>query len=347
MLRRSRSPGTTRRAPVRLLAALCLALAGAAPLPAPVRAQAPRTITLQAPGDGAAITDPVEVRGRVTVAPFENNLVGTVYDAAGRALGQGPVPVTPDDPATPGGPGSFGATLSFTAGAGGAGRVAVADVSQADGSVLASASVDVVLPGSAPPRRRRPAGSISPWPAPAGTSPAAPSRRRPPFQGNADPRCAAAERPAETPEDRQVVAAGWRLFREYQGGWDSRLLFGLSGYDGMCPPAGLPGLRLPPRASPGRSPPSRWTHAPTAPWRTWPGRRPARAPSPRSGPPTAATGRRTPCAVRRPPARSRSRCGRPGSSPAPASSSRCRCRPHPTRRAEPPPARSVPARAGG
>jgi len=263
MRRRSRSPGTTRRAPGRLLAALCLALVGAAPLPAPVRAQAPRTVTLEAPVAGAAITDPVEVRGRVTVAPFENNLVGTVSDAAGQALGQGPVPVTPDDPATLGGPGSFSAALRFTAGAGGAGRVAVADVSQADGSVLASASVDVVLPSGVPPPPAATSWLDQPlagagWNVPGGAVPAAP-----PFQGNADPRCAAAERPAETPEDQQVVAAGWRLFREYQGGWDSRLLFGLSGYDGMCRPLGFQAFVFRRGGSPGRAPaPARGSPAP-------------------------------------------------------------------------------------
>ena len=107
--------GAARGAPVRLLTALGLALAAALPLPAPVLAQAPRAITLEAPGAGAAITSPVEVRGRVTVAPFENNLVGTVYDAAGQALGQGPVTVTPDVPGTFGGPGSFRAQLPFAA----------------------------------------------------------------------------------------------------------------------------------------------------------------------------------------------------------------------------------------
>jgi len=139
----------------------------------------------------------------------------------------------------------------------------VADVSQADGSVLASASVDVVLPSGVPPPPAATSWLDQPlagagWNVPGGAVPAAP-----PFQGNADPRCAAAERPAETPEDQQVVAAGWRLFREYQGGWDSRLLFGLSGYDGMCRPLGFQAFVFRRGGSPGRAPaPARGSPAP-------------------------------------------------------------------------------------
>lgn len=230
--------GAARGAPVRLLTALGLALAAALPLPAPVLAQAPRTITLEAPGAGAAVTSPVEVRGRVTVAPFENNLVGTVYDAAGQSLGQGPVSVTPDAPGTFGGPGSFRGQLPFTAPAGGAGRVEVADVSQADGSILASAAVDVVFAdGTTPPASGtswldRPLAGFG-WNTPGGSLPPAPAA-----PGELDPACAATARPAETPEEQQVVAAGWRLFDAYQGGWGSRLVFGTSAYDGMCRPNG-------------------------------------------------------------------------------------------------------------
>src|SRR5262245_25565380 len=142
MTRRSIRPGAGWRTALGALAALSLALAGAPP--APALAQAPRTITLEAPAPGATVSDPVAVRGRVTVPPFENNVVGTVYDAAGQTVGRGPVAVTPDDPGTFGGPGSFSASLGFTAEAGGPGRVEVADVSQADGSIFASASADVV-----------------------------------------------------------------------------------------------------------------------------------------------------------------------------------------------------------
>ena len=106
---------------------------------------------LAAPAAGQVVTSPVAVRGRVTVGPFENTLRGTVYDATDRVVGQGPVMVTPDVSGQLGGPGTFTAQLSFSGAAAGRGRVEVADVSPRDGSILASASVAVVLAGPAGP----------------------------------------------------------------------------------------------------------------------------------------------------------------------------------------------------
>ncbi len=60
----------------------------------------------------------------------------------------------------------------------------------------------------------------------------------PRIDGNNDPRCRESERPAETAEDKQVAAKGWRLFHEYQGGWNVKVIWALSGYDGMCRPLG-------------------------------------------------------------------------------------------------------------
>jgi hypothetical protein len=51
-----------------------------------------------------------------------------------------------------------------------------------------------------------------------------------------DPRCGAQERPSESPEEDQVMAAGWHLFNAAQVGWGMRLVDGLVGYDGMCRP---------------------------------------------------------------------------------------------------------------
>ena len=70
------------------------------------------------------------------------------------------------------------------------------------------------------------------WNQPGAAIPAAPAG------GNLDPRCAAAERQPETNEDRAVAAAGWRLYAESEAGWGMRLVWGLSGYDGMCRPMG-------------------------------------------------------------------------------------------------------------
>src|SRR5687768_4794718 len=126
------------------------------------QAQAPRTITLQVPRPGAVVAAPVEVRGRVTVGPFENNLRGRVYDRTGRVVGEGPVAVTPDVFGSLGGPGSFAARIPVAAGVTGPVRVEVADLSAADGSVLASASAEVVLGPVGLPATG--AGPIPGWP---------------------------------------------------------------------------------------------------------------------------------------------------------------------------------------
>jgi len=54
--------------------------------------------------------------------------------------------------------------------------------------------------------------------------------------GETDPRCAAQARPAESDQDRAVMAAGWTLFAGYSGGWGVQIVRGLAGYDGMCRP---------------------------------------------------------------------------------------------------------------
>jgi hypothetical protein len=71
------------------------------------------------------------------------------------------------------------------------------------------------------------------WNQPGAAIPAAPAG------GNLDPRCQATERQPETNEDRAVAAAGWRLYGESEAGWGTRLIWGLSGYDGMCRPMGF------------------------------------------------------------------------------------------------------------
>jgi hypothetical protein len=76
-------------------------------------------------------------------------------------------------------------------------------------------------------------GDMAPWNTAGMAVPHAPT-----IEGNTDPRCAENERPAETPEDRQLTAEGWRLFRAYQRGWGISLISALSAYDGMCRPLG-------------------------------------------------------------------------------------------------------------
>lgn len=227
------------------LAALVVVTGGATLRAAPVVAQTPRAVTLQAPAPGATVTSPMDVQGRVTISPFENNLVGRVYDGAGQVIGEGPVTVVPDTPGSLGGPGAFSARLTFATTTAGPGRIEVADLSARDGSVLASASANIFFSaGPASPAEPATPPAVAGswldqplteggWNVAGGPLPAPPRR-----QGNDDPHCAATERPPETPEDEQVTGAGWRLFREFQGGWDVRLLFALSGYDGTCRPTG-------------------------------------------------------------------------------------------------------------
>jgi len=69
------------------------------------------------------------------------------------------------------------------------------------------------------------------WNSPGDSLPAAPAPYVSP-----DPRCGAQERPSESPEEDQVIAAGWHVFNAAQVGWHLRLVNGLVGYDGMCRP---------------------------------------------------------------------------------------------------------------
>src|SRR3954469_20454282 len=61
--------------------------------------------------------------------------------------------------------------------------------------------------------------------------PAAPSL---PYEG--DPRCQGLVRPAETDEDAQIVAQGWRLYGEYRRGWGMTIAGGFLNFDAMCRP---------------------------------------------------------------------------------------------------------------
>lgn len=104
----------------------------------------PRQIWIDAPAPGAAVSSPLELRGSVSVSPFESTLLWQVYDAAGQVVGRGPIMVD----AEMGQPGSFADQITYSAAAAGPGRIEVAELSAKDGSVVVSASVDVVLAGS-------------------------------------------------------------------------------------------------------------------------------------------------------------------------------------------------------
>lgn len=109
----------------------------------------PREMSLTAPEEGAIVTSPVEVRGRVSVMPFERTLRGRVYDAQGAVVGEVPIQAEPDVEGDLGGPGAFVGSIPFQIDEAYPGRVEVAEVSVRDGSILASASVAVTLTAEA------------------------------------------------------------------------------------------------------------------------------------------------------------------------------------------------------
>jgi len=98
-----------------------------------------RQITIEAPPDTAQVSGIIRLVGKITIAPFENNLVYRVYDLGGVELSAGPVPVQTTGP---GAPGEFekavdlGNILTDTTV-----RIAVEDRSAADGSLLAMDSI--------------------------------------------------------------------------------------------------------------------------------------------------------------------------------------------------------------
>lgn len=103
----------------------------------------PRTITIESPADGSEVFTSVPIKGKVTIAPFENNLVYRIFDVSGIELSAGAVTVTAPDL---GAPGTFesliplGGVLS-----GSIIRLEVRDESAKDGSLLAMDSMELVV----------------------------------------------------------------------------------------------------------------------------------------------------------------------------------------------------------
>jgi hypothetical protein len=78
----------------------------------------------------------------VTIAPFENTLTYRVFNEQGNELTAGPITVDAPDF---GAPGTFTVTLDASTFPIGRIRIVIADLSAADGSVLALDSVMVVV----------------------------------------------------------------------------------------------------------------------------------------------------------------------------------------------------------
>ena len=101
-----------------------------------------RAITIDAPSDGAETGGELVITGSVTIAPFENTLVVHVYNEQGNELFVGPVMVSAPDF---GAAGTFTTTLDTSAFPMGRVRIVIADLSAADGSVIALDSVEVIV----------------------------------------------------------------------------------------------------------------------------------------------------------------------------------------------------------
>jgi hypothetical protein len=100
-----------------------------------------RIITIDTPAEGSIVSWPLTVTGSFTIAPFENNLVYSVFDINHNQISQGPLLVNAQQP---GGPGTFSLPLDLSkSSVKGPLRIQVEDLSAADGAILALASVKV------------------------------------------------------------------------------------------------------------------------------------------------------------------------------------------------------------
>jgi heat shock protein HslJ len=70
------------------------------------------------------------------------------------------------------------------------------------------------------------------WNRPAQAIPPAPNQ-----QGTVGDRCRASARPVQLAEDKRVRGRGWDLIGAFQGGWQTVVIRGAAGYDGMCRPS--------------------------------------------------------------------------------------------------------------
>jgi hypothetical protein len=103
----------------------------------------PRTITIDAPPNGAQASNSIQVRGKVAIAPFENTLAYRIYDVGGVELAAGSINVTTPDL---GAPGTFDSVIKLGSILSGAViRLEIQDISARDSSLLAMDSVELVV----------------------------------------------------------------------------------------------------------------------------------------------------------------------------------------------------------
>ena len=101
-------------------------------------------IVLETPASGAIVGTSVEVRGWISTVPFENNLTYRVYSEGGSVIDRGWIMVEGDL----GERGTFAKSITLaSAQAAGPVRIEVRDVSEADGSLFTSTTVQVFFAG--------------------------------------------------------------------------------------------------------------------------------------------------------------------------------------------------------
>lgn len=104
----------------------------------------PREIIIEAPIEGSEVSNQIQLKGSVSLTPFENTLLVRIMDANNIPIYQGPIMVSAPDF---GAPGTFEEKITLTSVPSGPGliRIEILDISMADGSTLAMDSVDVTL----------------------------------------------------------------------------------------------------------------------------------------------------------------------------------------------------------
>ncbi|MDX9992974.1 MAG: Gmad2 immunoglobulin-like domain-containing protein [Anaerolineales bacterium] len=100
-----------------------------------------RSINIRAPLNGAEASGSITITGDVSIAPFENNLLYTLYDSQYQEITRSGLMVDAPDF---GAPGTFALTIDLAAlGRTGNLYVEITDLSAADGSVLALAQIQI------------------------------------------------------------------------------------------------------------------------------------------------------------------------------------------------------------
>jgi|GEM_PF-2316603 len=105
-----------------------------------------QSITIEAPMAGLNLTNPFELRGTSSQYPFKGRLIYRVLDAKGNQVGQSPFEVM----GSIGSAASFAIPATYGVDADGPGTIEVAEVSEADGTIITIDSVAVNLVADPP-----------------------------------------------------------------------------------------------------------------------------------------------------------------------------------------------------